>query len=165
MPSLLDNPDATGSTQEMDTSASQGSTKRDGTGGREEQPRRQLPTNRPQSQARRRGPRIDSSSNQASQGRIQARPEEPQQADAQGNAQNAPDYTRTDRDGVGHTVGQSIEPRSRQHVEADANLRGKRYDKRSEDTLEVHRSYWRIWAWSSPFSREAQQWEHERHRE
>ena len=41
MPSLLDNPDATGNTQEMDMSGSQGSIKRDGSRGGEE-PRRQL---------------------------------------------------------------------------------------------------------------------------
>ena len=52
MPRLLDNPDATGSTQEMDTSASQGSVKRDGTGGGEEQ-RRQL--RRTASRAKREG--------------------------------------------------------------------------------------------------------------
>ena len=41
MPSLLDNSDATGNTQEMDTSGSQGCIKRDGSRGGEE-PRRQL---------------------------------------------------------------------------------------------------------------------------
>ena len=52
MPSLLDNADATGSTQGMDTSASQGSTKRDGSRGGEEQ-RRQL--KRTASRAKREG--------------------------------------------------------------------------------------------------------------
>ena len=74
-------------------------------------------TNRQQNQARRRNPRIDGSGSQAAQGRIQVRAEEPQQADAQGNSQNAPDDARTDPDDVGHTVGQSIEPRSRQHMQ------------------------------------------------
>ena len=42
MPSLFDSQDATGNTQEMDTSASQGSTKRDGVGAEEQRHRRQL---------------------------------------------------------------------------------------------------------------------------
>ena len=83
------------------------------------------PTNSQQRQARRRGSRTDGSGNETTQGRIQARPEEPKQGDAEINSQTAPDDTRTDLDGVGHTVGQSIETRSRQHAEADANLRGK----------------------------------------
>ena len=41
MPSLLDNPDGTGNTQEADMSGSQGSIKRDGSRGGDE-PRRQL---------------------------------------------------------------------------------------------------------------------------
>ena len=41
-PSLLDRPDATSNTQEMDTSASQGSVKRDGAGAQEQRSRRQL---------------------------------------------------------------------------------------------------------------------------
>ena len=49
------------------------------------------PTNRQQSQTRRRFPRIDGSGSQAVQGRIQAQAEEPQQVDTQGNLKNAPD--------------------------------------------------------------------------
>ena len=42
MASLFDSPDATGNTQDMDTGASQGSTKRDGAGAEEQRSRRQL---------------------------------------------------------------------------------------------------------------------------
>ena len=79
------------------------------------------PTNSQSNQEGRRGPRLNDSSGQA-QGR-QGRTEESQQSHAQHFSQSALDDAGLVLDGLGRTAG-SVKPRSRQHAETDANLRG-----------------------------------------
>ena len=125
MPSLLDNPDATGNTQDLDRRASQGSIKRDGRQPRRRGAAKAASTHRQANQAaRRRGQRLDDSCTQAQGGR-QGRAEESQQDHAQGHRQDASDDARPVLDGVGHSADQGVEPRSGQHAETDAELRRK----------------------------------------
>ena len=80
-------------------------------------------TNRQRNQtARRRGQRLDDSGTQA-QGRRQGRAEESEQDHAQGHPQDASDDARPILDGVRHSADQSVESRSGQHAEADADIR------------------------------------------
>ena len=122
MPSLLDDPDATGNTQRS---------------GHEREPRihqegrwswcggaaKGATTNRqPKQTGRMRGQRLDDSGTQA-QGRRQGRAEESRQDRAQGHPQDASDNARPIFDGVGHSADQGVEPRCGQHAGADADLR------------------------------------------
>ena len=102
-----------------------GSIKRDGSLGAEEQQIwRQL--RRTASRTKRAGGASGSTTVVAkAQSRQQARVEEPQQDRAQGHPQDASDDARPVLDGVGHSADQSVEPRSRQHAETDADLRTK----------------------------------------
>ena len=110
MPSLLDNPDATGNTQEIDMSGSQGSIKRCSRGGGE--PRRQLRRTVSRTKQREGGASgLDDGGTQA-QGRRQGRAQESQQDHAQGHPQDASDGARPIFDGVGHSGDQSVESRS-----------------------------------------------------
>ena len=60
--------------------------------------------------------------------------------------QNASDDARLVLDGVGHTAGQSVEPRSRQHAERDAKPTRTNSDREDDGTLEAHQSFGRTWA-------------------
>ena len=137
--SRLDNLDATGSTQETDTSAGQRAVRRDGNRGGEEQ--KAASTNRQQRQARRRKLRIDGSGGQAAQGRIQVRAEEPQQADAQGNPKNAPDDTRTET----HCWSKHRAPKQTTYRNRRKPTRRRR-DRKDDVTLEAHHPYRPNWA-------------------
>ena len=117
MPSLSQ--DATGNTQELDTSASLGSIMKDGSLVAEAAKSKAAPTNRQPKQARWRGQRLDDCGGQA-RSRLQGRAEEPQQNHVQGHPQDASDDARPFLDGVGNSADQGVEPRSRQHAETDA---------------------------------------------
>ena len=140
MPSLFDSQDATGNTQEIYTSASLGSIKRDGSLVAEAAAKsKAAPTNCQPNKARWRRQWLDGSGGQA-QSRHQRRAEEPQQNHAQGHPQGASDDARPFLDCVGHSADQGVEPRSRQHSETDADLRRKGAASGSEDTREDHNS-------------------------
>ena len=105
MPSLFDSHDTTGNTQEMDTNASLGTVKRDGSRVAEEQQKpKAAPPNRQLNQARRRSRRLHDSGGQA-----QGRQRDPQQNQAQGHLQDETDGARHVIGGVGHSADQGVE--------------------------------------------------------
>ena len=81
-------------------------------------------THRQPNQARQRGQRLNDSCGQA-HSRQQLRAEEPQQDHARGHPQETSDDAGPILDGVGYSADQGVEPRSRQHAEAEADLRRK----------------------------------------
>ena len=125
MPSLFDSHDATGNTQEMDTSASEGATKTDGVGAEEQRHRRQL--RRTASLTMQDGGA--SGSTMAVLGKPKAgqqgRAEELQQNHAEGHPQDASNDARPILLSVAHSADQGVEHRSRQHAETDADQSGK----------------------------------------
>ena len=105
-------------------SGTQGSIKRDGSRGAEE-PRRQLRRTASRTKQREGGANDSTTVVVKPRGGRQDRAEESQQDHAQGHPQVASDDARPILDGVGHSADQSVEPRSGQHAEADADTRGK----------------------------------------
>ena len=96
---LFGSQDATGNTQEVDTSASRGHQE-----GRQPGRRRTVaPTNLQRNQARWRSQRLDDGGGQA-QSRHQVRAEVPQQDHAEGHPQGVSDDARPILDGVGHSA-------------------------------------------------------------
>ena len=120
---MVDSQDATGNAQYVDTSASQGSTKRGGVGA-EQRHRRQL---RRTASRTKQGegasgsttvvvkPKADSKIEQKSLNKIMHK----------AILKTHSDDARPFLDGVGHSADQGIEPRSGPHAETDADLRGK----------------------------------------
>ena len=148
MLSLFDSRDATCNTHEMDTGASQGSTKRDGVGAEEQRHRRQL--RRTANRTKQDGG-ASVSAMAVGQGGQQGRTEEPQQDRADGHTQKASNDARPVLYGVGHSAGQSVNPRSGQHAETDADPRG-------EGTARGTRTHSKLWLDQVPFSKGSTRW-------
>ena len=156
MPSPFDSQDATINTQEVDTSASQGSIKRDGVGAEEQRHRRQL---------RRTPSRTKHDGGASGSTTVVAKPKADtkfEQKSLNKILLNAILKTHQTMRDVSSTVwdtlfDQGIEPRSGHHAKNRCRLTQKRCSKRGDDTPEGHHSCRHTWA--------LQQREHQAQRE
>ena len=121
MPSLLDNPDATGNTQDRDMSGSQGSTQREGSRGVEGP--RQLRRTASRTKHREGGASGLASALTKTQGDGKVVEQKSLNKIMLKAILKTHQTMRPLIYGVGHAADQSIEPRDGQHAEADADLR------------------------------------------
>ena len=133
MPSLIDNPDATGNTQDLEMSGSHRSIKREGSRGVEGP--RQLPrtVSRTKAAARRRSQRIDDNGTQGPGGRQGGRAEDPQQDPAQSHSQNASD-DETSHQRCGTRCWSRLRAQRRTTCRSRLQPTQRKSDKRGKDT-------------------------------